>query len=67
MNTLVYRATGGLVGRRFPGGPPTLLLDHVGARSGARRTTPLTCFEDGPDVVILASKGGHLKHPAWCP
>jgi len=31
-HTAVYRATGGLVGHRFPGAPPMLLLDHVGAK-----------------------------------
>jgi len=61
----VYRATGGLIGHRFPGAPPTLLLDHVGAKSSTRRTTPLAYFDDGRNVVIVASKGGHPKHPAW--
>jgi deazaflavin-dependent oxidoreductase (nitroreductase family) len=42
-----------------------LLLDHVGARSGAHRTTPLVYVDDPPDVVIVASKGGHPSHPAW--
>jgi deazaflavin-dependent oxidoreductase (nitroreductase family) len=65
LHATVYRATGGRVGHRFPGAPPTLLLDHVGARSGAHRTTPLTYFRDGEDVVIIASKGGHPKNPAW--
>ena len=61
----VYRVTGGLVGHRFPGAPPMLLLDHVGARTGTRRTTPLVYVEDGRDVVVVASKGGYPKHPAW--
>jgi deazaflavin-dependent oxidoreductase (nitroreductase family) len=61
----VYRLTGGLVGHRFPGSPPMLLLDHVGARSGTRRTSPLVYVRDGEDVVIVASKGGHPKNPAW--
>jgi len=61
----VYRATGGLVGHRFPGTPPVLLLDHVGAKSGTRRTTPLVYVDDGRDVVVVASKGGHPRHPAW--
>ena len=61
----IYRATNGLVGHRFPGAPPMLLLDHVGARSGVRRTTPLVYVRDGDDVVIVASKGGHPRHPAW--
>jgi len=42
-----------------------LLLDHVGAKSGTRRTSPLLYFRDGKDVVIVASKGGFPKHPAW--
>lgn len=64
-HTLAYRATRGVVGHRFPGAPPMLLLDHVGARSGTRRTSPLVYVRDGDDVVIVASKGGHPKHPAW--
>ena len=62
---LGYLASGGLVGHRFPGFPPVLLLDHVGAKSGIRRTTPLAYIEDGADVVLVASKGGHPSNPAW--
>jgi deazaflavin-dependent oxidoreductase (nitroreductase family) len=61
----IYRLTGGLIGHRLPGLPPTLLLDHVGAKSGTRRTTPLLYVNDPPNVVIVASKGGYPKHPAW--
>jgi deazaflavin-dependent oxidoreductase (nitroreductase family) len=61
----VYRLTGGLIGHRFPGGPPMLLLDHVGAQSKAVRTSPLVYVEDGDDLVIVASKGGSPKNPAW--
>jgi deazaflavin-dependent oxidoreductase (nitroreductase family) len=42
-----------------------LLLDHKGAKSGTRRTSPLLYFRDGEDLVIVASKGGFPKHPAW--
>ncbi len=42
-----------------------LLLDHVGAKSGTKRTTPLLYIPDGDNVVIVASKGGFPKHPAW--
>jgi deazaflavin-dependent oxidoreductase (nitroreductase family) len=66
LHTLAYRATGGRIGHRLPGmSGPMLLLDHVGAKSGAKRTTPLLYFRDGDDVVIVASKGGFPKHPAW--
>jgi F420H(2)-dependent quinone reductase len=64
-HTVVYRATGGLVGHWFPGAPPMLLLDHVGAKTGRRRTTPLVYLTDGEDLVLVASKGGHPRHPAW--
>ena len=61
----VYRATGGRIGHRFPGVPPMCLIDHVGARSGKKRTSPLLYVEDGDDVVIVASKGGYERSPAW--
>jgi deazaflavin-dependent oxidoreductase (nitroreductase family) len=64
-HTAVYRATGGLIGHRFPGTPPTLLLDHVGAKSGRRRTTPLAYGVDGEKLVLVASKGGYPRNPAW--
>ena len=64
-HTWIYRATNGLIGHRFPGTPPMLLLDHIGAKSGIKRTTPLVYVEDEADVVIVASKGGHPRHPAW--
>ncbi|HWH11778.1 MAG TPA: nitroreductase family deazaflavin-dependent oxidoreductase [Solirubrobacteraceae bacterium] len=61
----VYRATSGLIGHRLPGAPPMLLLDHVGAKTGTLRTTPLVYVTDGPDIVVVASKGGHPRNPAW--
>jgi deazaflavin-dependent oxidoreductase (nitroreductase family) len=64
-HTAVYRATNGLVGHRFLGAPPMLLLDHVGAKTGTKRTSPLAYVQDGNDFVIVASKGGHPKHPGW--
>jgi F420H(2)-dependent quinone reductase len=64
-HTAVYRLSGGLIGHRVPGFPPMLLLDHVGARSGTRRTSPLVYARDGANVVLVASKGGFPKNPAW--
>jgi deazaflavin-dependent oxidoreductase (nitroreductase family) len=61
----VYRATNGLIGHRFPGFAPMLLVDHVGAKSGTRRTSPLVYAEDGENVILVASKGGYPKNPAW--
>jgi deazaflavin-dependent oxidoreductase (nitroreductase family) len=61
----IYKATNGRIGHRVPGLPPMLLLDHVGAKSGVKRTSPLLYIEDGDDIVIVASKGGYPQHPAW--
>ncbi len=66
LHVVTYRATRGLVGHGGRlGAPPMLLLDHVGAKSGKRRTSPLVYVRDGDDLVIVASKGGHPRHPAW--
>ena len=65
-HTALYRATGGRLGHKIPGVPgKMLLLDHKGAKSGTERTSPLLYFRDGEDLVIVASKGGFPKHPAW--
>jgi deazaflavin-dependent oxidoreductase (nitroreductase family) len=64
-HTAVYRLTGGRIGRRVLGGAPVLLLDHVGRKSGKKRTSPLLYIEEGEELVIVASKGGSHGHPAW--
>jgi deazaflavin-dependent oxidoreductase (nitroreductase family) len=64
-HTTLYRASRGLVGHRLPGLPPFLLLDHTGAKSGTRRTSPLVYGRDGENLVIVASKGGNPRNPAW--
>lgn len=61
----IYRLSGGRIGHRIPGVPPTLLLHHVGAKSGTHRINPLAYLRDGENLVIVASKGGSPRHPAW--
>jgi F420H(2)-dependent quinone reductase len=65
LHTELYRRTRGLIGHRVPFAPPMLLLDHVGARSGKRRTSPLAYVRDGDSYVVIASKGGHPRNPGW--
>ena len=66
VHTFVYRASGGRLGHRLPGlDAPMLLLDHVGAKSGTKRTSPLLYIPDGDNVAIIASKGGYPKSPGW--
>jgi deazaflavin-dependent oxidoreductase (nitroreductase family) len=64
-HTTIYRATRGIIGHRIPGVGPMLLLNHVGAKSGTERTSPLLYGRDGEDYVLVASKGGNPKNPAW--
>jgi deazaflavin-dependent oxidoreductase (nitroreductase family) len=66
LHTALYRASGGRIGHTVPGmRVRMLLLDHVGAKSGTKRTSPLLYVEDGENVAIVASKGGFPKNPAW--
>ena len=50
-HTFAYRATRGVVGHRVPGLGlgPMLLLEHVGAKSERRRTSPLVYVRDGSE------------------
>jgi deazaflavin-dependent oxidoreductase (nitroreductase family) len=61
---LVHRLSGGRVLGRVAG-MPVLLLTTTGRRSGRARTTPLTYFHDGPDLVVVASNGGADRSPGW--
>ncbi len=36
-----------------------------GARSGRERVTPLVWTPDGDRVLLVASRGGDARHPAW--
>lgn len=64
-HTAVYRATGGRIGHHLPVLRQNLLLDHVGAKSGVKRTSPLLYAEDGRNLILVGSKGGYPKNPAW--
>jgi deazaflavin-dependent oxidoreductase (nitroreductase family) len=64
-HTVLYKLTRGVVGHRIPGVGPMLLLNHTGAKSGTKRTSPLLYGRDGDAYVIVASKGGNPKNPAW--
>jgi deazaflavin-dependent oxidoreductase (nitroreductase family) len=61
---VVYRLSGGrLLGR--VAGMPVLMLTTTGRRTGRFRTTPLTYFEVGDEIAIIASNGGEDSPPRW--
>lgn len=61
----LFEATDGRVGKTLFG-MPVLVLETVGRKSGQRRKSMLTAAlqRDG-DIVLVASKGGDDRHPAW--
>lgn len=63
IDPFLMRATRGRVKTTL--NAPTVLLTHTGAKSGERRTTPLAYFTSGDEVVLIASRGGSARHPAW--
>lgn len=67
IHAALYRRTGGRIGGHLPGRPeaPIALVAHRGARSGAARTSPLMFLRMGEAIVVVASKAGQPRHPAW--
>jgi deazaflavin-dependent oxidoreductase (nitroreductase family) len=59
-----YVQTNGESGHRWSG-VNTLLLTTRGRKTGTLRRTALIYGRDGDRLVVVASKGGHPKHPAW--
>jgi deazaflavin-dependent oxidoreductase (nitroreductase family) len=60
----LYRMTGGRLGAKIVRLPVTLLTT-TGKKTGKLRTVPVASFEDGGDVLVIASYGGSPTHPAW--
>lgn len=60
----LYVRTDGVVGHRMIG-VPCLLLRTTGRRSGKTRTNALFYARDGNRWIVVASKGGDPKPPAW--
>lgn len=68
MNTVhrtMLKFTGGRIGWTA-GSMPVLELTTTGRKSGAKRSVMLTSpVQEGESFVIVASRGGDDRHPAW--
>jgi deazaflavin-dependent oxidoreductase (nitroreductase family) len=64
LHVLVYRLTGGRIGRRLVNND-MLLLTTRGARTGRKHTVPLLYLRDGETLVVIASWGGLPANPQW--
>jgi deazaflavin-dependent oxidoreductase (nitroreductase family) len=67
IHVALYRKTGGRVGGALPGWPHAriALIDHTGAKSAIKRTSPVMYHEYGDAIVVAGSKGGQPTHPSW--
>lgn len=63
MQQRTFRRSGG---GRTQGGVPTLMIETVGARTGATRMAMLGFVEDGPGSrLVIASLAGSARNPSW--
>jgi deazaflavin-dependent oxidoreductase (nitroreductase family) len=59
------KVSGGRLGWESAG-MPVLELTTTGRKSGQRRSVMLTSpVQEGATIVVVASRGGDDKHPAW--
>jgi deazaflavin-dependent oxidoreductase (nitroreductase family) len=63
LDPLLMRISGGRWNSGL--GQPVGILKVRGAKSGLIRETPLLCVPDGENFIIVASRTGLPKHPAW--
>jgi deazaflavin-dependent oxidoreductase (nitroreductase family) len=67
---VLHRASGGRLGRRFPGGGVVVWITTKGRRSGRWRRTPLLSAPDPGDPtgrtwIVAGSNVGQVKLPDW--
>lgn len=65
LHPILYRRTSGrgVLGRIL--GSEMLLLTTTGRTSGRARTVALFGFEDGAGWIVIGSRGGSRRLPAW--
>src|SRR5580692_7985429 len=64
VHAFVYEHSGGLIGHRILG-VPSLMLRTTGRKTGQTRTNSLVYARDGDRWLVVPSKGGAPKAPAW--
>src|SRR6202789_809795 len=64
IQAFLYERTNGLIGHRMLG-VPCLMLRTTGRKTGQTRTNSLVYAKDGDRYLVVASKGGDAKAPAW--
>ena len=67
LHVALYRLSSGRLGGHIPGMPQAriLLLDHTGAKTGVRRTSPVIFYEEADLIAVAASQAGQPTNPGW--
>lgn len=63
LDPLLHGWTRGRFGRLLP--MPFASMTTTGAKSGLPRTAAVLYFNDGDDIILIASNYGGIRHPAW--
>jgi deazaflavin-dependent oxidoreductase (nitroreductase family) len=64
LNVIFYKLARGQLGGRYRG-VEILLLEHIGRKSGKKRSTPVYYVREGNRYLVVASDRGADKHPGW--
>ena len=64
LHAWLWKLAGGKLVNSF-GKAPFMMLTTKGRKTGLPRTTPVLYLQDGADLIVVASFGGHDIHPAW--
>lgn len=64
LHAFIYERSNGALGHRLLG-VPCLMLRTTGRRTGTIRTNSLVYARDGGRYLVVASKGGDPRAPAW--
>jgi deazaflavin-dependent oxidoreductase (nitroreductase family) len=63
LDPLMHGWTRGRFGHLVP--MPFASMTTIGAKSGLPRTTAVIYFNDGADLILIASNYGGTTHPSW--
>lgn len=63
-HAFIYERSNGVIGHRILG-VPCLMLRTTGRKTGQTRTNSLVYAKNDDGYVVVASKGGDPKAPAW--
>jgi deazaflavin-dependent oxidoreductase (nitroreductase family) len=65
LHPLLYRWSGGIGPLGHFLGNRVAIMTTTGARTGQPRSAPIWIYPDGEDWIVVASRGGDKRLPAW--